>query len=73
LGRRGLKPDLDSGWEVYGPHRDMNYQMYVGYAYDETGEYFCVAIYPRAVYEIDDPSDWWKVKPEDRIPIKKSR
>jgi len=31
--------------------------------------YYCVVIYPRAVYEIDDPMEWWKRRSEDRIPI----
>ena len=30
---------------------------------------FYVAIYPRAVYCIDDPDDWWKPKDEDKIPV----
>jgi len=32
----------------------------------------CVAIYPRAIYALEDEmafSDWWKVTPEDRIPV----
>ena len=70
LRRRGLKPDLDEEWEVHGPHPDMDYQVYVGWAYNEAlDEYICVAIYPRAVYEIDDPDDWWKTDPENRIPV----
>jgi len=31
----------------------------------------CVAIYPRAVYEIEEMSKWWDIKPENRIFIKK--
>ena len=31
--------------------------------------FYCVAIYPKAVYQIEEPSDWAKVGPEDRIPI----
>ncbi len=27
----------------------------------------CVAVYPRAVYEIEDSSKWWDTKPENRI------
>ena len=30
---------------------------------------FYVAIYPRAVYCINHPDDWWNVKVEDRIPV----
>jgi len=48
----------------------MDYQVYVGYAYDEVGEYYCVAVYPRAVYEIKDPSDWWKAELKNRIFVK---
>jgi hypothetical protein len=28
-----------------------------------------VAIYPRGVYQIDDPDDWWKVTPDMKIPV----
>lgn len=31
--------------------------------------YYCIAIYPKAVYEIDDTAEWAKVRPEDRIPV----
>ncbi|MBA7500360.1 MAG: hypothetical protein GH144_01250 [Clostridia bacterium] len=30
----------------------------------------CVAVYPRAVYEIEEISKWWDTKPEDRIFIR---
>ena len=66
--RRGLKPVLDEEWEVHGPHPGMPYMVFIGYAEDKKGYWHCVAIYPRAVYEIDDPKDWWKVEAEDRIP-----
>jgi hypothetical protein len=89
LKRRGLVMDKTDDWEIHGPHRDMNYVVYVGKAYeslDHTLECCCdkaimkcvkhkkgfyVAIYPRAVYDICDSSDWWKPKREDRIPVKK--
>lgn len=32
---------------------------------------FYVAIYPRAVYAIDEPPGWRQPKQEDRIPVKK--
>ncbi len=85
LARRGLVPDLKSEWEIHGPHRDMDYQVYVGYAMPSNEKeqrrycilpwkqckvhpnYYCVAIYPKAVYEIDDPNSWYKVSKEDRI------
>lgn len=28
---------------------------------------YCVAIYPRSVYEIEDTSDWWKTNQANRI------
>ena len=30
---------------------------------------FYVAIYPRAVYCINHPDDWWKPDPGDKIPV----
>jgi len=33
-------------------------------------EGFYVAVYPKAVYAIDESADWWRQKPEDRIPVK---
>ncbi len=88
LARRRLKPDLERDWEIHGPHQDMSYHVYVGYAYSEAEEgarcicpggeiqythcpahkhYYCVAIYPRAVYEIEQPWKWWDIYPENRI------
>lgn len=32
---------------------------------------FCVAIYPGAVYQVEDPSKWSDTKPEERIFIRK--
>jgi len=89
LSRRGLLPDLGEEWEIHGPHDDMDYQVYVGYAVprDENKKcqslgcnlswkkckkhtnFDCVAIYPKAVYHIEEPCDWAKVDPEDRIPV----
>ena len=74
LARRGLVPDLeDSEWEIHGPHQDMNYHVLIGWAQDKKCEWYCVAIYPNAVYEIDDPDDWWKVSNENRIPVGSKR
>ena len=87
LGRRGLKPDFESDWEIHGPHQDMNYQVYVGYAKSKpegkciwsskkiirTGcsvhdIIHCVAIYPKSVYEIEEPEKWGEdAIPENRI------
>ncbi len=62
LRRRGLKPDLKEVWEIHGPHKGMNYQVYVGYAISVTdpSDTPIVAIYPwqRRVYEIEDTSNW---------------
>ena len=33
--------------------------------------FYCVAIYPKAVYEIEEPSDWGSARSENRIPILK--
>lgn len=64
----GLKPYLSEEWEIHGPHQGMNYQVYVGYAWGRFGKLHvtqCVSITPQGIYEIDDPSDWWKTY-EDR-------
>lgn len=89
LRRRGLKVDLETEeWIVHGPHKDMNYQVYVGYAgnmpalgakcscppgsqrtYCPVHGGCCVAVYPRGVYEVEEPSKWWDTQPEDRISV----
>jgi len=66
LRKRFLKNNDE--WEIHGPHQDMNYQVYIGPAYRKK-ECFLVAIYPKAVYEIDNYDDWWKADPEKRITI----
>jgi hypothetical protein len=88
LRQRGLQMDEIDDWKVHGPHPNMDFQVYVGKAYeslDRTLECSCheaiatclkhkdgfyVVICPRAVYAIDDSSDWWKAEPQDRIPVK---
>lgn len=72
LRRRGMKPNMKMEWEIHGPHQNMNYQVYVGDAIDSSGDTGYVAIYPRAVYEIDNSFDWWKPEPERKIPIQAS-
>lgn len=90
LNRRGLRPDLESEWEIHGPHGpELPFTVYVGYAYEETKKgakcicpgkkiqlvkcpahrrYYCLVIYPKAVYEIEDPSKWGEdAIPENRI------
>src|SRR6266702_5407294 len=74
LQRRGMIPDLEEDWEIHGPHEGMNFQVYVGYAISlaDPQDTPCVAIYPKAVYEIEDPSAWGGVMPDQRIPIEGS-
>jgi len=75
---------MDGDWEIHGPHLEVPI-VYVGYAlYDKwrpnlniseknrlEGTY--VAIYPKAVYEVEEPEDWYKVSPEQRIDCFKRR
>jgi hypothetical protein len=75
LKRRDLFFDPEDDWEVHGPHQDMNYQVYVGRAYetfepDAKYEYdkgFNIAIFPRAVYAF--AFSWQNCNPTDRIPV----
>ncbi len=88
LKKRGLVMDTEEVWEVHGPHPDMPFQVFIGYAFvRREGKcicpyppeftrndcpvhgYVCVALYPRAVYEIESPSKWWDISPENRIPV----
>ena len=89
LNRRNLFMDKDDQWDVPGPHPEMDYQVFIGRAYEQppavytictcktTGYDSCkkhqngiyVAIYPRAVYEIQSIEDWDKVRPDEKIAI----
>ena len=69
--KRGLMPDLSQEWEIHGPHQNMNYQVLVGWAYDNTCNRHLIAIYPRVIYEIDDYSKWWNVGCQNKIALKK--
>ena len=89
LNSRGLKIDTTDDWEVHGPHENMNYQVFIGYGYQNAvpgakcdckkgaqrtdceahKQYYCVAIYPRRVYQIDTPSDWHKTDSENIMKI----
>lgn len=65
-----LDPEGLEYWEVHGPHESMNYQVFIGLVYDrqegpDKSSY--VAVYPKAVYWIDDPCDWWKVGPDQKV------
>ena len=80
LKKRGLRMDMDCDWEIHGPHPDVPV-VYVGYAYydkwhphqhmpkERRVEGTWVAIYPRAVYEIEEADKWCQVEPEKRILI----
>jgi hypothetical protein len=72
LKRRGLRPDFSELWEVHGPHADMNFQMFVGYAIntDDPKDTYCVTVWPgHGVWEIDDPSQWNQTDPTRRIAV----
>ena len=72
LKRRGMRPVILSDWEVHGPHLGMDYQVFIGEAVKEGfDDIWLVAIYPRAVYWLEDSSDWCEVGSENRILIKK--
>lgn len=70
LKRRNLEPSWGEDWIIHGPHHpELPYQVYIGYAQVSRDEEIMVAIYPRAVYEIEDETRWGEVQPEQRIPI----
>jgi len=64
LKRRGLAPEIDGdAWGIHGPHdKDMNYQWYEGWAYNEDNpdDFVYVHIYPRVVYAIDPEESYSK-------------
>lgn len=73
LEKRGLRFDPTDDWEIHGQHPGMNYQVYVGTAYGDISngsEEMWVAIYPHAVYQIDDSDKWNKTDSLRRILIK---
>jgi len=70
LEKRGLRFDADDDWEIHGTHPGMDYQVYVGTAYidgQNGSQEIWVAIYPHAVYEIDDSDRWQKIYAVRRI------
>lgn len=73
LKRRGLIPELDGdAWQVHGPHQDMNYQWYEGWAYykDDPEDSVYVNIYPKRVYAIDPSgSPYGQYTVENEIPV----
>ncbi len=65
LDKRNMEPDQTEEWEIHGPHYpEMPYQVYGGYAVsrDDEADTPLVAIYPRAIYEIEDRADWGRVR-----------
>jgi len=56
-----MAPDTREDWEVYSQEGLDRGMVFVGYAYPEgrPAEWLCVAIYPRAIYEVPSPSRWW--------------
>lgn len=56
-----MVPDTSEDWEVYDQERADAGMVFVGYAYPEgrPAEWLCVAVYPRAIYEVPSPSRWW--------------
>lgn len=71
LKRRGMKPIILCDWEVHGPHPGMDYQVFIGEAVKEgSDDIWLVAIYPKAVYWIEDSSEWCNAESGNRILIK---
>lgn len=80
-----LVPSISIPWVIHDPQQDMNYLVYVGYTVasprkkrklisslggiKKEVDRICVAIYPRAIYEIKDPSDWQNAHPDNKIPV----
>jgi hypothetical protein len=70
LQRRGLVRDPSWEWEMHSLHGDMSCHVLTGRVRipADMRPGFFVAIYPQAVYEIEDVSKWWDVGPDQRIP-----
>ena len=59
LKKRGLEIVQKNEWEKHGPYfPEMDYEVFVGPATRGPWVSLVVVVYPRAVYEIDDPK-WW--------------
>ena len=50
-----------SGYELPSLYRDGAFRA------DFSGGSFYVVNYPWAMYEINDPGDWWNTKPGNRV------
>lgn len=71
LKRRELIRYRKKDWEVHEQNRGiMPYQVFVGYASSRKTGGLCVAIYPRAVYIIEEPDKWWNMKVENKLLVK---
>ena len=62
-----MRPDFAVAWKLYLPRVGKNYPVYVGGAVDRQGDKVLVAIYPRAVYQIEKRSRWWEISRERRL------
>jgi len=72
LRRRNLEMVEDGDWEKHGPHEGQNYMVIIGLCRDiKTSSEMWVSIYPRRIYGITNPSDWWKVSEEDAFPVER--
>jgi len=81
LDRRGLRIAYREEWEVHGPHRSMDYQVFVGFVRYKRGvarrqavidkRPFEVAVYPKRVYVID-LNEWSRVDSGDSIEVLKN-
>jgi len=73
LARRLRKYNLilmpTAGAESHGPHiPDMNFMVWIVYVKKRNPKnQGWVVMYPRVIYWIDDPTDWWKREDECRI------
>jgi len=66
LKRHGIKPYLVQEIESHGPHPGQEYAVFIL----NTKSHGLITVSPRAIYEIDTESDWWKTEKDgaERIP-----
>ena len=61
LKRRGLVMVKSGDWEKHGPHEGMPFMVIIGLCrFIGTKEETWVAIYPKRIYELENPCDWDK-------------
>jgi len=55
--------------EMHGPHPQMEYLVYVLFIkeIDHPKNQYWVAVYPRAIYQIEDSCSWYKADPDSRL------